>query len=354
MSTVHVIVPEGIDDARRPTGGNVYDRRVCQELSGRGWRVHEHPAPGPWPRPEPADLAALDRLLSRLPDRSVVLLDGLVAAAAPEVLLRQAPRLRVVVLVHMPAGDDQLGGDVAQQHARERTVLGVVDAVVTSSEWARDRLVVRHGLETGRVHVAEPGTDPADHAPGTASGGELLCVAAVAPHKGHDVLLDALARLRGLSWRCTCAGTLERDPGFVARLRKQARADGIDERVRFVGPLTGTDLDTAYRDSDLLVLASRGETYGMVAAEALARGIPVVATAVGGLPRTLGHSARGEAPGLLVPADDPDALAAALASWLGDQRVRRRLREAAVERRTALPRWSATAERIAAVLEDDR
>ena len=120
--------------------------------------------------------------------------------------------------------------------------------------------------------------------------------------------------------------------------------------MRFTGALAGPDLDAAYAAADVLVLASRAETYGMVVTEALARGLPVVATDVGGLPEALGGGADGDRPGLLVPAGDPAALAAALRSWLGDSDLRRRLRLAAQERRATLAGWSATSERLACVL----
>jgi glycosyltransferase involved in cell wall biosynthesis len=121
--------------------------------------------------------------------------------------------------------------------------------------------------------------------------------------------------------------------------------------VTFAGPRTGADLDRSYRAADLLVLASRAETYGMVVTEALARGVPVVATDVGGVTEALGHGSDGLRPGLLVPPDDPAALADALRSWLSDAELRERLRQAARKRRDSLPTWSATASALAEVLE---
>ena len=161
--------------------------------------------------------------------------------------------------------------------------------------------------------MAEPGVDAAGLAPGTAAGDALLCVAAVTRGKGHDVLLDGLATVTDLAWRCTCVGSLDRDPAFAAEVRRHA----LRERVRFVGPRTGAELDRAYAAADLLVLASHAETYGMVVTEALARGVPVLATDVGGVPEALGHGA-----GLLVPPGDPAALGAALRAWLGDAELR--------------------------------
>jgi len=103
--------------------------------------------------------------------------------------------------------------------------------------------------------------------------------------------------------------------------------------------VTGAELDRAYAEADLLVLASHAETYGMVVTEALARGIPVLATDVGGVSEALGHGTRA---GLLVAPGDPRAVAAALRAWLNDAGLRGRLRAAARERRATLRGWTDT------------
>ena len=144
--------------------------------------------------------------------------------------------------------------------------------------------------------------------------------------------------------------TLHREPAFVACLRQRAEAAGISERVCFPGSQIGDDLASAYAAADVLVLASRAETYGMVVTEALARGLPVIATAVGGLPEALGRTSDGRRPGLLVPPGDRSALAAALRSWLTHADLRQRLREAALERRRTLSGWEVPTHRIAGIL----
>ena len=229
-------------------------------------------------------------------------------------------------------------------------MLSAAASVVTTSAWARRLLVELYSLPGDRVHVAEPGADAADLAPGTATAGALLSVAAVIPGKGHDVLLDALAMLAGLRWHCLCVGSLERDPAFAEGLRRRVVDGGMDGRVRFSGPQTEADLARSYGAADVLVLPSRAETYGMVVTEALARGLPVVAAEVGGVPEALGHGADGTRPGLLVPPDDPAALRDALRAWLEDADLRRRLRRAARERRASLSRWSTTTSVVADVL----
>ncbi len=347
MNVVDVVVPDGIDDPARPSGGNAYDRRVCRGLAEAGWRVREHAVPGSWPWPDAAAEQSLDRVIAGIADGGVVLVDGLVASMVPAALVPAARRLSLVVLVHMPLGNASAGAS-----AREGAVLSAARAVVTTSSWTRARLIERYTLPPERVHVAEPGADPAAAAPGTAGGSELLCVAAVIPDKGHDLLLAALAPIGDLPWRCVCVGTLDRDPAFVDRLRRRAAADGIGERLCFAGPYRTARLDRAYAAADALVLASRAETYGMVVTEALARGLPVIATAVGGLPDALGRTAGGRRPGLLVPSGDRRALTAALRAWLGDAGLRQRLRQAAAERRLTVPGWPATTRRVADVLAE--
>jgi glycosyltransferase involved in cell wall biosynthesis len=350
VTAVHVVVPDGVDDPALPSGGNVYDRRICRGLADIGWSVEVCPVPGSWPRPEAWARTALAGVLARMPDHAVVLVDGLIASAVPEVLVPEATRLRLVVLVHMPLGAEGSQVEGCGSSARERAVLSAAAAIVTTSRWTERWLVGRYALRRDLVHVVEPGVDVADPASGTTSGGELLCVAAVTPQKGHDLLLQGLATVADRDWRCSCVGTLARDPGFVADLGRWARAGGIADRVSFTGPRSGADLEHAYATSDLLVLASRAETYGMVVTEALGRGLPVVATAVGGVPEALGRVGDGSRPGLLVPPDDPPAFGAALRNWLGDHELRRRLRSAAAERRATLSGWLDTSGRLSRVL----
>ncbi len=102
MSTVHFLVPDGVDDPRRPSGGNTYDRRICRGLVAIGWSVVERAVAGGWPFPDDAARAALTDVLDSIPDGEVLLLDGLIASTVPEVLVPRMDRLRLVVLMHMP------------------------------------------------------------------------------------------------------------------------------------------------------------------------------------------------------------------------------------------------------------
>ena len=363
MRRVHVVVPDGVDDPARTSGGNTYDRRLCTGLAALGWDVHEQAVVGENACGDAVfSAAALADVLARVPSGDPVILDGLVASASPKALCAEAERLRLVLLVHLPLGlgepeADRVApapdGGTGTEQEQEAEAVHAVAAVITTSRWTRRWLIDAYRLDPARVAVAVPGADPAPLTAGERAGRRLLCVGAVIPAKGHDVLLAALARVAEPGWLCEFVGSLERDPGFVEHLRGRAVELGIADRVSFAGVLTGAALEQAYARADLFVTASRGETYGMAVTEALAHGIPAVATRVGGLPEALGHAPVGRRPGILVLPGDPVALAGVIGQWLGDPRLRERLRSAAAGRRGTLPTWAQTSSEVSRVLAED-
>ncbi len=312
---------------------------------------HKHAVAGSWPRPSASARTELARTLSEFPDDSVVLLDGLVACGVPEIIAPEAERLRLAVLVHLPLGDETgLAAAVAAElDAKERATPRAASAVVATSDWAVRRLVAHHGARPERVHVAAPGADI-----GLASGTDGRLPAAVRrrghPAQGQHRLIEALATVTDLPWSCVCVGGLTQDHD-VAQLRGLIEKYGLGDRLHLAGLQAGAELDASYAAADLMVLTSYAETYGMAVTEALARGIPVLATDVGGLPEAVGRAPDGGVPGILVPPENPAALAAELRGWFGEADVRRRLKAAARGRRAALDGWATTARSLAGVLD---
>jgi glycosyltransferase involved in cell wall biosynthesis len=337
VSAVHLVLPSEYDDEERPSGGNAYDRRLVRGLRARGWDVRVRTVGGSWPAADARLDEAVGRELDAVPDGAVVIIDALVVAAAPAALVRDADRLRLVVLAHVADGLPQCA-------------LAAASRVVCPSEWVRRRLLARHSLAPDRVVVAAPGVEAAPVAPGSPSGGELLCVGALTAVKGQDVLIAALGAVAGRDWNCVLVGPLDRDPAFVAGLHARLVDRGLAGRIEFAGVRRGPALARSYAGADLLVVPSRSESYGMVVTEALARGVPVLASATGGVREALGRDGQGRRPGRLVAPDDPLALAAGLDDWLTDAGLRHELRAAALARRSGLPTWEATINTVAEVV----
>jgi glycosyltransferase involved in cell wall biosynthesis len=346
---VHLIAPEGFDDPGRPTGGNIYDRRVCAGLAEAGWEVLVSAVAAPQPVTGSRAPASLAHVVSDIPAGGTALIDGLIASPASAELLPHTGRLRMTVLLHMPlatALDTRHGASALRS---EWLVLRAAAGVIVTSEWTRQQVLSRYAVPACRVHLARPGVDQVA-APPRPVPGRLICVGVLSRHKGQDLLVEALAQLDDLDWHCVLAGPLDRDPDFVEELQARIADLGYGRRVLLAGVLTGAALSRAYTTADLLVAPSRSETYGMTVTEALAHGLPVIAAAVGGLPEALGSAADGTRPGQLVPPGDPAALAAALADWLSNARHRTRLRAAAEQRRSSLPGWDQTTRAIANAL----
>lgn len=363
MRHVICVVPEGIDDPARVSGGNVYDREVRDGLRARGWDVEvvEQDAAGEVAVPG-ADLVLIDGLCAlRMPPHHLMQLrHQMVRDAAYAHSGMSAHHLmhlehqmvsddpgpseggrgtRVVVLAHMVAAafPDATDADVAA----ERRAFSAASHVIVTSAWSARELERRRLVPRSRITVAAPGTHA--HHLAAAQGRELLCVGVIAPHKGQDVLLAALDRLRGEDWTCTLAGSSVPSPSFAARIEKESAAFG--GRVRMTGVLDPDALAGEYRRSAVVVAPSRVESAGMAIADARARGIPVIAADVGGIADTV---AGGGA--ILVRPDDPAALARALGEWMTDPALRDRLRREAAGARAALPSWDDTIDRIEAAL----
>jgi glycosyltransferase involved in cell wall biosynthesis len=330
--TAWFVVPDGIDDPERVSGGNVYDRHVRDGLRRRGWDIRMSAV---------ADADEVARALVAVDDDGVALIDGLVAGWAPEHVAAASRRSRVVVLAHMVAAAFP---DAAPSTIdAERLALRHADRVIATSGWAAAELRNRGLVTAARIDVVPPGSrdslaevDPDDE-------GDLLCVGVVAPHKGQDLLLDALGRLRDHDWTCTMAGSHSVAPEFSARAVSAAARLGA--RVRMPGVLDEAAVDILYQRAGVLVAPSRAESYGMAIADARRAGLPVIATSVGGIPDTV---AGGGA--ILVPDDDPVALAEALRGWMTDPQLRSRLRAEAARARPRAPRWHDTIDRIDEIL----
>lgn len=345
MKTAYFLVP---GDPQRRSGGTIYDRRIMAELAAQGWRVEWRGLDAAFPMPTAAALAQADALLAALPDQALTVIDGLALGAMPEVAAAHRQRLRLVGLAHHPlALETGLNEAQRQQlYASERAALRQVRQVIVTSPSTARALIDNYQVPPERCVVVLPGIDPAPLAGGS-NGGELilLCAASLTPRKGHAVLLRALAPLKDRPWRLRCAGGAH-DPATAAELRTLTATLGLTERVEWLGELESADLDAAYQQTDVFVLPSFHEGYGMALAEALARGLPIVSTTAGAIPDTVPAAA-----GLLVPPGDAAALNQALARVIDEPALRTQLAAGALAARQTLPDWPTVSAQFAEVLD---
>lgn len=340
---VHFAIP---GDPDTPTGGYAYDRRLGDGLAAHGWAVRPLRLADGFPAPDDGARAAAAAAFAALPPGDALLVDGLAGGVLADALAGAALRGPVVYLCHHPLGEETglAPAHAAALAASERAALAAAMEVVVTSPATAATLASTFTVPPGRITVAVPGTDPAPLSPGGGSPPVLLCVASLIRRKGHDVLIDALDRIRDLSWRCRLVGGDGFDPDWASALRARVAALDLSGRIAFAGPVADPAPDFAA--ADIFVLPSRHEGYGMVFAEALARGLPVVAARAGAVPDVVP-----EAAGALVPPEDPDALAAALRRLIVDPQAMAAARDASRRAGERLPTFADTARLVAAALD---
>lgn len=335
-------------DYARFTGGWIYDARLLTELRARGWTIHDAVAPGGFPMPDTAAIAATARLLSELPDRTLVLSDQLVVNVLPDVMAAEANRLVLVPIVHHPlALESGLPDGVRDAFAqKEQRALAAARLVITTSSATANTLARDYGVPRERMIVARPGFDQKPAATGSRGGPPfLLNIGAVVPRKDHGTLIAALAGLRDRAWRLAIVGNTTRAADHVAALRRQIAASGLGERVDLMGELDQDALGQLWPDVDLFVSSSIHEGFGMAVGEAIGRGVPVVTTEAGAVTEWLDRRA-----GIVVGVGDTGALRRAIARVLDDASYREQLRQGAQQARTALPSWAEAGEIVDADL----
>lgn len=332
-------VPGSID---APTGGTRYDRAVLAALRAAGHEVALLALGDSFPDPTIRDREHALAALAAVPPDTPLLVDGLAFGVLPAEALARL-RAPLVTLVHHPlALETGLSADrAAALEVMERAALAHADGVVVTSPSTRDELVAHYHVPAGAITVAVPGLDPSWRQTRQPEDPPLIVsVGSVVPRKGFDVLLDALGRIADRPWRAVIAGSLDREAASVEALRSAAAVLG--ERVTIGGEMPEADIRALYASATVFALATRYEGFGMVFMEAMASGLPVVATAGGAVPDVVPPEA-----GLVVPVDDAVAMADALRRVLDDAELAARLSAGARLASDRAERWEDTAARIA-------
>lgn len=349
QSELHLVVPGRLDQR---TGGYIYDRRIVEGLGKLERPVRVHALPGAFPGPDARAERALEATLSGLPDRSTVVIDGLALGGLPGPAHRHRPRLVLLGLVHHPLFEETgLSPErAAELEVLERSALQACRGLIATSPHTAERL--QEWLRPAPpVRVVTPGITGVAAGPRPAAEATvaplLLCVGALVPRKGQDLLLPALARVRDRSWHCILAGSDTRNASFADRVRAEIGRLGLDGVVEIRGECTEQELTELYRRADIFVLPSWYEGYGMAFTEAMAHALPVVATLGGAIPATVPPTA-----GLLVAPGDIDALAEALARILDDPQLRTALARGAWAHARALPSWDAVSRQFTAAVTE--
>jgi len=334
-------------DLDAPTGGYAYDRRMIAELRELGWRPEVLNLGEGFPRPSALTRAAANAHLCDVPKGRPIVIDGLAFGVLPEAGGALSVTHPLIALVHHPLALETglTPEEAAALRDSERRALSFTHAVVANSA-ATARALTDYGVPADRITIAPPGTDRARTGPRYHSGPiALLAVGSIVPRKGYDVLVEALAGLLDLPWRLTIVGEA-RDPTTAEGLRAAIEHYKLGPRVSLLGSASPSRLTELYGSSDLFVLPSRYEGFGMAYAEAIAHGLPVIGTTAGAIPDTVSSEA-----GVLIPPEDVPALAAALRRLIENAEDRAQFSTGARAAAERLLTWAESAKLFSAAIE---
>ena len=276
-------------------------------------------------------------------------------AALPLARLTGTPHVQSF---HSIAADDSTplaAGERAESPGRmagEAWLARESDAVVAVSAAEADTVVLRLGGPIDRVRIAYPGVDGAlfhPQPPAAVGAGYVVVAARVQPLKGLDLAIEAVAAVpTALRPDLVIAGDASSDfGGYIDCLTALAARHGIEHGLRFVGPQSRAELAGLLRGARIVLVPSHSETYGLVALEAAASGVPTIVAASGGLREAVDDGVTG----LVLDSRDPQVWASAIADVLADPALAHRLADAGRTRAEGLD-WPRSAESVIAVYRD--
>lgn len=334
-------------DLDTPTGGYAYDKRMIAELRELDWRPQVVNLGEGFPHPSALTRATARAQLNDVPKGRAVVIDGLAFGVMPEEAEALSQIHPLIAMVHHPLALESgvTPEDAAALRESERKALSFTHAVIVNSRTTADALA-SYGVPAERITVARPGTDRVSIPPRRHEGPvALLTVGSLVPRKGYDVLIASLATLIDLPWRLTIVGDA-RDPATAEQVRALIEHHKLGPRTSLLGAVTAQRLAELYALSELFVLPSRYEGFGMAYAEAIAHGLPVIGTTAGAIPETVPDTA-----GVLIPPDDVPALAAALRHLIESRTARAQLAEGARFAAKHLPTWAESAKLFSDAIE---
>lgn len=349
------IVPGRLD---RLTGGSIYDKRLADHLDSLRMRVEVASLPDlDYIAGGIAGLIAGPRLAAKLLTRryDLVITDAwahtTLALFSLFCRITRKRRPPVVMIVHQLRSTERPNA-IARRlaEALERHALLSADSIITVSRFMRESI---ERLIDNRVHVtvAPPGCDSRE---ATAPVSERTCVDSSRDplrllfvgncmrRKGLNYLVAALSFIKDLDLKIDVVGSLEYEPDHYRDLARESEMAGVEDKITFHGRVSDRRLAQFYAGADLFVMPSLYEGFGIVYAEAMRAGLPIIATDSG--PAREIVEAGGNA--LVVRAADSAALAEAIRELAVDERKRERFARRSLELAARLPTWEAMCEQV--------
>ena len=340
-----------IGDINRLTGGYLYDRKLVEYLKDNGIKVDVigiREVPCPYILHLFSNLSLILRF-GRSRSYDFVLEDEMAHPALFifNLWLRHLRKTKIVVIVHLLWWKVAKGWKVSFVKYIEKVMLKSSDLIIVNSKHTKEE-IKGMGIPDELIKVVYPGFDlPLSSVKRKESyhkgdSIKLLSVANCSPLKGLDTLIEAIQRLDNPKIKLDVVGDDNFEPGYCKRIKEKVLAGELEGKVIFHGLVDPKNLSGFYSEADIFVLPPFYESLGIVFAEAMSFGLPIIATNVGGIPELVEEDENG----LLVPPGDVGALAEAIDKLASDARLRERFGRNSYEKSKKLNTWADCCEKI--------
>lgn len=328
-------------DINRLTGGYLYERKLIEYLRGKGVEVDVvsiREKPYPYLFHLFSNLSLILRFFRRSKRYAFVLEDEM---AHPALFLfnfwlRYVKRTKIVVIVHLLWWKAAKGWKAHFIRCIEKVMFKSAHLIIANSKHTKEE-IKGMGIPGDFIEVVYPGFDALSVKRGMVRRRHecinLLSVAICDPRKGLDTLLEATRRLNNPKIKLDVVG--DDSSEYCKRLKKRVAAWGLEEKVIFHGVVGLEELSRFYSEADIFVLPSLYEPFGIVFAEAMSFGLPIIATNAGGIPELVEDGGNG----FLVPPGDVDSLAEAIDKLASNAELRERFGRRSYERSEKLNTW---------------
>ncbi len=255
-------------------------------------------------------------------------------------------KVKIVALVHLLQWLVQKPPFLPLTKAMEKQMLKYSHLIVANSNYTAEK-ITQMGLSKDKVKVIYPAYDPAllnkqDEVKDSLREGKinLLFVANCLPHKGLHFLIPALHLVKNIPFVLDIVGDYTLNVTYVKKIKRAIKKYGLEEQVFWHGKVSREEIGQYYSRADIFVLPSLKEAFGLVLLEAMAFGLPVVATRVGGIPEVVEH----QKTGLLVPPGNIVALSQAITILVKDENLRRQYGRKGKQRLASFLTWEEAGE----------
>ena len=278
---IHFLISE---NAPFLSHGNVYSNRIAEGLKANGHQVSIYSLPEDFPFFSEQSLLQCKQIAEMIPRAEPVVIDNTIFGVIPEILQNLYKHNPVVALIHVTFTSDE--NLTAYQREMildlERRAQPYALKFIASNTYASSALT-REGTDKDKVITIIPGVD---HFPLKGNYPEspsaLLSVADFVRPNGYVNMIKALTALKSKDWQLHCYGDLTLDADYIRELQVLIRRCELQNKIMLHPALSGKALSDAYLNSDLFIHPVNFEAYSKEAVDALAHGIPVVASSGGG------------------------------------------------------------------------